>query len=88
MPNPDRPVGSQRPVSPARVKKRLVLRIAIVAALLALAAKYGDFSKLTPHLNARLLFSMLAAQPVLLAAIAMMAIRFALLARTPAVHAL
>lgn len=76
MPNPDRP---------GRVNKGIVLRIAIVATLVALAVNYGDFSKLTPHLNARLLFSMLAAQPVLLAAIAMMAIRFAMLARTPAV---
>lgn len=67
------------------MNKATLLRIAVVALLIASAVKYVDFAKLTPHLNSQLLVCMLLAQPVLLAAIAMMALRFAMLARTPAV---
>lgn len=62
----------------------LVLRIAVVAILIALAVKYGSYADLASHLNAKLLVGMLAAQPLLFLGIAMMTMRFAILARTPA----
>lgn len=61
-----------------------MLRIAVVAILVALAVKYGSYADLPSHLNAKLLVGVLAAQPVLFVAIAMMTMRYAVLARTPA----
>ena len=66
------------------MNRRLAFRSVLVAILVGLALRYGNFSDLTSYLNAGLLLGMLAAQPFLFLSIAMMAMRFAVLASTPA----
>ncbi len=66
------------------MNRQLAFRFVLVAILIGLALRYGNFRDLSSHLNARLLVGMLAAQPFLFLGIAMMAMRFAVLASTPA----
>ena len=66
------------------MNKGLAFRFVLVAILLALATRYGNYSDLVSHLTPSLLVGMLAAQPFLFLSIAMMAMRFAVLASTPA----
>ncbi|MDQ3187342.1 MAG: flippase-like domain-containing protein [Pseudomonadota bacterium] len=66
------------------MNRALVLRIAIAAILIALAVEFGSYANMANHLNMRLLAVVLAAQPLFFLSIALMAMRFAILARTPA----
>jgi uncharacterized membrane protein YbhN (UPF0104 family) len=61
----------------------IVLRIALVAILLACAFRYGSYAGVMEHVDVRLLVAICAAQPFLFLSIAMVAIRFAALASTP-----
>lgn len=65
------------------MSRALVFRIAVVAILIWLAVRYGNFTAMAAHFNAQLLLGVLAAQPLMFVGIALMTQRYAVLARTP-----